>query len=50
MGISRYKVDGSKKIKIDSFPTDSKADKVDKEKILKKTRIRNGIPDIWYQR
>lgn len=37
MGISKYKVDGSKKVKLDSFSTNSKADKVDKEEILKKT-------------
>jgi len=37
MGISRYKVDGSKKFDLDSIPTDSKEDKVDKEEILKKT-------------
>lgn len=37
MGISKYKVDGDKKVKLNSFPTNSKADKVDKEEILKKT-------------
>lgn len=37
MGISNYKVDGSKKVKLASFPTDSKADNVNKEDILKKT-------------
>lgn len=37
MGISSYKVDGSEKVKLNSFPTDSKSDKVDKEEIIKKT-------------
>lgn len=37
MGISKYKVDGDKKVKLSSFPTNSKADKVDKEEIIKKT-------------
>lgn len=37
MGISKYKVDGDKRVKLDSFPTDSKADKVSKEEIVEKT-------------
>lgn len=37
MGISRYKVDGTKKVDLYSFPTDSKSDKVDKDEIIKKT-------------
>lgn len=37
MDISRYRVDGSKKADLNSFPTDSKADQVDKEEIKQKT-------------
>ena len=35
--LSRYCFDGSKKLRLDKIPTDSKQDKVDKEEILKKT-------------
>ena len=37
MSIKDYRVDGSKKMKLADFPTDSRQDKVDKQEILKKT-------------
>lgn len=37
MSIERYKVDGSKTIVLDEFPTDSKSDKIKKEEIKMKT-------------